>query len=218
MDGLKTDAEGISLVLVGSFNPAIYHPEWFGRRGLIRDEEVKSATLEVVHNEITSQVIGSIKIQVRSDRFMASTANAGDYEVLRDLVEGTFKILPDTPIRMMGINFDAHYRMPSIEAWHALGHRLAPKELWTPILEKPGTVSLTIEGDRDAKKGYLRVKVESSARIKNGVGVYINVNDHYEIVEHKPEDGCAEIMEKLTANWAPSLKRSRSITEAIARS
>lgn len=217
MEGLKPEIEGLSIVLLGSFNPGMYHPQWFARMGLIRDEEAKSAKLDVVHNDITSEMIGSIKIQVSSDRFTASTTNAGDYEPLRDLVAGTFKILPHTPIRMLGINLDAHFRIASVDAWHSLGHRLAPKELWGTVMNKPGLISLTIEGNRDVKKGYLRVKVEPSLRIKNGVGVYINVNDHYEIPEHKPEDGCGEIMEKMITNWDSSLKQSRSITQIVAR-
>ena len=124
MEAVKPEVEGISVVLVGSFNPALYHPEWFGRMGLIRDDEVKAANLEVVHNEITSQMIGSIKIQVRSNQFLATTVNAADYEPLRDLVAGTFKSLSHTPIRMLGINFDAHFRMGSVDAWHLVGHRL----------------------------------------------------------------------------------------------
>jgi hypothetical protein len=216
MDALKPEVEGISLVLVGSFHPAIYHPEWFARRGLISDEEVKDAKLELVHNEITSVVIGSIKLQIRSTQFVATTANPVNYEPLRDLVAGTFKILSHTPIQMLGINFDAHFPIASVAAWHGLGDRLAPKELWGRVMEKPGLISLTIEGNRDLKKGYLRVKVEPSPRIKNGV--YVNINDHYEIAEHKAEDGCAAIMEVLRTNWDTSLKQSRSIAEMVAGS
>jgi hypothetical protein len=217
MDGLKTESETVTVVLIGSFNPAIYHPEWFARMGLIRDEEAKAVKLDLVHNDVTSQIVGSIKIQVRSDKFTASTTNAGDYEVLRDLVVGTFKILPHTPIGMIGLNFEAHFRMSSIDAWHALGHRLAPKELWGKILDKPGMVSLTIEGNRDPKKGYLRVKVDPSTRIKDGVGVYVSINDHYEIPGHKPADGCGEAMDLLIKNWEGSFKKSRLIAEAVAR-
>jgi hypothetical protein len=219
MDSLKTELEAFAIVLIGSFNPPIYQPEWFARMGLIREEEAKNAKIDVVHADIASALIGSIKIQVRSDRFTATTLNAADYETLRDLVVGTFKTLPHTPIRLMGLNFDAHYRLSSLEAWHALGDRLAPKGMWSAILDKPGMGSLMIEGRRrDNRKGYVRVKVEPSMRIKDGVGVFVNVNDHYEVPDHKPEDGCGAIIDTLIQTWDYSLKQGRLICESIVRS
>ena len=219
MDILKTEVEALHIILIGSFNPAIYHPEWFSRMGLIREEEAKAPKIDVVHSEITSETIGNIRIQVQSNRFAAHTMNAGEYEVLRDLVIGTFKSLPHTPIRLMGINFEAHYKMSSVEAWHRLGDRLAPKGPWGDTLKQPGMISLTMEGQRpDNYTGYLRVKVEPSRQIKNGVGVFIAVNDHYEIPDHKPADGSGAIMEVLSSCWESSLNQSRSIAEFIARS
>lgn len=34
----------MTIVLVGAFNPRIFHPSWFGKHNLLREEEVDVAT------------------------------------------------------------------------------------------------------------------------------------------------------------------------------
>jgi hypothetical protein len=214
MASLKREFESLSIVLIGSFNPAIYQPAWLGHMGLLRDEEVKNAKVEVVHPEISSITIGTIKIQVQSQRFLGITENPGESEVLRDLVVGIFKILPHTPAYQLGLNSDTHFNLDSEKNWHGLGHRLAPKEPWKGVFTNPpGMRSLTMEGRRDdGRSGYVRIKIEPSLKIKHGV--LININDHYEIPEYKPENGCEAIIDILTSSWNDSLKRSQ-LTSAV---
>jgi hypothetical protein len=49
----KPDAQGIDVVLVGSFNPAIFHPQWFLRHGLIGEEEADPQGVKVVSADVT---------------------------------------------------------------------------------------------------------------------------------------------------------------------
>lgn len=35
------DAEQVSIVLVGSLNPGIFHPEWFRRQGILLPQEAE---------------------------------------------------------------------------------------------------------------------------------------------------------------------------------
>src|SRR5882762_5070374 len=108
--------------------------------------------------------------------------------VMRDLIVGTFNLLQHTPLHKLGINIDMHFRMDSEASWHAFGHRLAPKDLWQDTLKNPGMRSLTMEGQRpDAFRGYIRVQVEPSIKIHPGV--YVRVNDHYEIETLQPGTG-----------------------------
>jgi hypothetical protein len=70
-----------------------------------------------------------------------------------------------------------------------------------------------MEGRRDdGRSGYVRIKIEPSIKIKHGV--LININDHYEIPEYKPENGCEAIIDILTSSWNDSLKRSQ-LTSAV---
>lgn len=214
VEQLKPEIEGISIVLVGAFSPSIFQPAWFALHDLIRSEEAEAAHVEVIHPEVVSVSIAAAKLQVTHDRYIASTINPSAYEFVRDLTLGAFRMLPHTPIRLMGLNWDLHFRMASEERWHEVGHRLAPKEMWTGILEKPGMRSLTMEGVRpDSHQGYIRARVEPSTQVHPGV--YININDHYVVEDHKPEQGCESIMNILLSNWKAFLGRSQKAPSVI---
>lgn len=176
----RPEIQGVSIVLVGSFNPTIFQPAWFAAQGLISDDEAEDAKIDVVHSEVAAYSLEWLNVQVIRERFSASTAQSPSFEVLRDFVLGTFTVLHHTPVTMLGLNFDRHYRVSDEAAWHEIGQRLASPEHWTPALQQPGMRSLTMEGTRpDGKRGAIRVRVEPSVQIR--FGVYVNLNDHYEL-------------------------------------
>src|SRR3990172_4428140 len=171
--------QGLSIVLIGDFNPKIFQPAWFGM-----------------------------------ERLIVETAQEPYYEVMRDLVLGTFKILRHTPIKMMGINHTRHFLMDSEEEWHKFGDKLAPKECWKRILKKPGMRSLTIEDIRpDSFKGYIRVTVAPS--VKTHPGVFFQVNDHFETKDPENTIGTDEIISILEHVWDDSSKRGKEIIKTI---
>jgi len=114
----------------------------------------------------------------------------------------------------MGVNRNYHFRMNSLEEWHAFGHKVAPKELWNNILKTPGLRSLTIEGMReDGLKGYIRVKVEPSRRVHPGI--YIQVNDHYETGEDSASIGCDKIINIIELLWNKTKEKAELIINNI---
>lgn len=217
MSPLKPEIESVGIVLVGSFNPTIFQPAWFAAENLIREEEEQAAKIELIHRQVAIFSLDWLHLQVTDEQFIATTSQSSFYEPLRDLVLGTFRLLRHTPIRMMGLNRDCHFRMPSEEAWHAFGHRLTPKEPWAGILKEPGMRSLTMEGLRpDNLKGYIRVRVEPSVRVH--LGVFININDHYEVEDAAIVRGCDKIIDILDREWQNSLARSAEIVSLLLES
>lgn len=210
-----TGIQGHNIVLVGDFNPKIFQPTWFGREELISNSEEESAKIEIIHPEVVSFNLEWLTLKVTRERFIASTTQAPFYDILRDLVLGTFRILKHTPLRMMGINYDFHFSMESEERWHAFGDMLTPKEPWNGILDKPGMGSLTMEQSirPDGLKGYIRVKLEPSERIHPGV--FFNVNDHYQVKDTNKSIGADEIIDILEKNWNSSKERSEKIIESL---
>jgi len=218
MEGFKDTAmasqnpeiSSVSVVLIGSFNPQIFQPTWFSCEELIRKEEAEAAKIQIIHPEVVVFDLEWLRMEVTRDRFVAITEKESSFDILRDLVLGTFRILRHTPIRMMGLNRDMHFRMASEEEWHAVGHRLAPKEPWNGIIEKPGMRTLIMQGKRpDDFKGFIVVRVEPSLRVPQGV--HIQVNDHYQIEDQKAMDGCDIIMGILDSSWKTSQERSKKI-------
>lgn len=204
--------QGISIVFLGDFNPKIFQPAWFASENLIRVTEAEEADIKIINPEIVIFKLEWLEIQVTRDRCSFMTTQDAYFEVVRDLCLSTFRLLRHTPIQKMGINRDLHFKMKSIEEWHAFGHKVAPKKLWANSLKNPGLISLTIEGVReDELKGYIRVKVEPSRRVHPGI--YIQINDHYEIDDSGI--GCEKMINNLDSSWKRSFDKSEIIINDI---
>lgn len=220
MPELSPEIEGLSVVLVGSFNPKIFHPSWFAAEGLIRKEEAETANLEVTHPSVAIFSLDWLRLEVTQERFAAATSNLQQYapEPLRDLVQGTFNLLRHSPARMMGINRHFHFGIESEEKWHAIGDQLAPKKIWEGVLEgRPGMRSLLIEVKRpDRFNGYIRVKVEPSTSVKKSkYGVFVEINDHFALDQTVGEHRATELMDILDSVWTESLERSCKIAYTV---
>jgi len=199
-----------SIVLLGVFNPKIFQPAWLAAQGLVRQEEADAADVSVVHRDVAVFTIDWAAIQVVRERFSVRPAKEGHDEEIRDLVLGIFRLLIHTPLHALGINKMAHLAIESEEAWHALGDRLAPKPPWDGILENPGMRSLTMQGRRaDEFKGFTNVKIEPSMAVQPGI--FVDVNDHYEVEDKKSVIGGESIVSILENVWPDSYQKSEQI-------
>ena len=211
----KIASEGISIVLVGSFNPGIFQPAWFAAQDLIRSEEADEAEIELVRPEISAFRLEWLHMQVLHERFIATTDRTASFEVLRDFVVGTFSVLEHTPVTKLGLNYDRHFEMKSEEAWHKLGRRLAPRSHWEQGLKEPGLRSMTMQGVRpDELGGAIFVKVEPSVKVK--FGVYVSLNDHYELGQADEGLASAETATQLIQeHWDAFLERNEQICRTL---
>ena len=202
------------IVLLGSFNPAIFHPAWFKANDLIRSQEADQAKLEISHPEVSSFSIDWFKLTVFLNRFSAETADSYHFEPLRDLVLSVFKLLEHTPASKMGMNTQMHFKMPSEEKWHGFGHLVAPKIPWRKIMNQPGLISLIMADTRKDSPGYVRVKVEPSATVRPGI--FIEVNNHYETgIDTPDKNGLHLLMDILKNSWNQMITHSQEIADNL---
>jgi len=213
---LQLHIQAVSIVLRGEFRPTIFHPSWLASYDLIRRQEADAATIELIHPNAAVFKLDWLDFRVTEDTFLVSTTQEPYYEALRDLVLGVLDILSYTPVNLMGINRDFHYRAPSLDVWHSIGHRLAPKHDWEDVLEQPGIRTMTMEGVRpDKLAGYIHAKVEPSPLIQPGI--YIQVNDHFDFRSSKASTiGASDAIRVLTEQWSDSLPRGLTIAKKVA--
>lgn len=193
------ETEGATVVLLGSFNPAIFQPQWLASQQLLPKQEADHADIKVIQAEVTDFSTDWFQLQVLTNRFLVTSGDPRQYSPLRDLAAGIFAILSHTPTTLLGISRGLHFRMPSAEKWHALGHVLAPKESWLPIVHRPGLRSMLMEGKRQPESNAtLYVKCEPSVKVE--YGIFIEVHE-----EHKPPAvdtlGSEWVQECLNRNW-----------------
>ena len=219
------ETSGVTVVLVGDFNPAIFTPAWFALNGLLPESVTTNANLKVAHRQLTSFDADWLSLEVRAERFIAITFLA-PYVRLHDLVVRVFKDhLYHTPIRAFGINRDLHFQVPNLLARDQIGNKLAPVDPWgswgqalSRKSERGGMTSLTMsQFDPEGRPsgGQVNVTVEPSNRIGEGrYGVYVAVNDHYSI--ESAESGTAERTVRLfDENFDRSIQRSEEIIDHV---
>lgn len=206
---LIPEINGASIVVRGSFNPAIFHPIWFKTHGLIRDEEANTAELEVTHPEISIFSVDWFELRVGRGRFSIETSDSAHFGPLRDLVLATFSILEHTPVSAVGLNRMMHFKMPSEDKWHAFGHLIAPKKVWDRIMKQPGLRSLTMQDSRTDPPGYTQVKIEPSTKVEPGIVVF--VNSHYEI----EEENVRALLSILKDSWEKDLVSAEGVVNHL---
>lgn len=204
-----------SVVLVGKFNPSIFQPAWFSHQKLIGENDSLDAEVNIIHADVVNFRLNWCNLEVTRERMVIHTTKENAFEQIRDLAIGTFRLLPHTPMNMLGINTEMHLSMKSADEWHSFGHQLAPKkQFWDGILKNPGTAAVSIQGERpDSYIGKIAVDVQPSA--KSQYGVSFRVNDHYEIKEKENFVGCEEIINILESEWETSQLRATEIIEHV---
>lgn len=207
------ELRGLDIVLVGDLNPAIFQPAWFAAQKLIGESDRDGAKIEIIHSDVAIFSLDWLRVVVERERMTVSTTQE-PYERLRDFVWGTFRLLRHTPIRMMGINSAMHFPMPSEAELHALGDRLAPKDAWT-FFKQPRLRTLIMEQNPrpDDEAGYVRVKIEPSVRVP--MGVYLQINEHFEVKQGTEVIGCDLMMKILETRWAEVQLRVGSVIESV---
>ncbi len=227
---IKPDISGVTIVLIGSFNPPIFNPDWLLRKDIVGETEAENANVEFIHREISAFEVGGIQVKVEPERYTATTAMP-PFVKLKDFVVNTFNSLAETPISKMGINLGVHFAVPNFEIRDAIGLKLAPLEPWgawgRDILgsAKPsqkdyrdkhgGLLSLKmIQNDiPDRPGGKIQVRVEPSVKI--AIGVFVEVNDHYQAPTSDLTKLNAEIVGDLEKNWDNSIEKSESIVDQL---
>ena len=222
---ITPEIDGVSIAVLGNFNPAIFTPAWFALNGLLPESVARNAVLTVAHEQVTQFNTDWLRLDVTLDRFYVETTQAPHVRV-HDLVVRVFKeYLHHTPVMAFGINRNVHFGVWSLAARDKLGRTLAPVEPWGawgqelgPDGERGGMTSLTmsqIDPEGRPAGGRINVKVEPSAKIGNGrTGVYIGVNDHYAFGDTGP-GVAAGAMELLENNFKDSIGRSQAIVDHV---
>lgn len=98
-----------SIAIVGSHNPAIHHPLWYGAKKLVAEEEAKAAAGPqlLCSGEITVFTIRELEIFCNREVWRVSTKSR--YADAIKLAKDVFTHLDDTPTTKWGVNLDYAY-------------------------------------------------------------------------------------------------------------
>ena len=223
---IEPEITGVSLVMLGHFNPAIFTPAWFGWHGLLSERTAEIADTQIVHPQIAMFNADWLNLHVQPESFLINTTQA-PFIRLRDLAVRIFREhLPHIPLKVLGINREVHFPLRSFGEQNRLGRLLAPVEPWgdwgkklESDEEQGGMTSLTmtqINPEGRPLGGRVNVVVQPSNQIGRGrPGVYVQVNDHYIIENVESQMGTREIVMLLEDNFDESLRCADQIIDHI---
>ncbi len=191
----KGALERCIFIVRGSFNPPIFHPDWFSRHGILPGEEIEGLISEPKTKEIPelgitllygqhSFIVGSdqtiinfksLKLIVTRDRFEIRCEQRNSFPLMLALLRKVFKILQETPVTAYGINFEDHVKFDD-----------APEKLIGKFFTRKEHIN-RIFGD-DAQYGYTIHTHKANAQVTFVIqpspilqgGLYIKVHFHYE--------------------------------------
>ena len=178
--------EARSIVLLGNFNPSIFHPAWFASKGLIPDCESESAKIEVVTTEITRFEIGDwLKVEILRNRCEFKTFKKPYFPILKDLVISIFNILKETPIDAVGFNIIYGLSLVNKQNYFSFGNKLAPLSIWDDFMLEPRLNHLEIVSmKQDGDNFVRRIDISpANPEFKLNFGVSANVNNHLALTD-----------------------------------
>ena len=217
----QREISSCSIVLLGQFNPAIFHPAWLESKGIEQEAPASDGDL-LTHRDVANFSVDTRSYLVRSDRFQIETRSAPWVTIL-DITTKIFgENLIHTPIAGFGVNRTVHFRLPSIASRIRFGRMLAPIEPWGQYGQEMDTEDIDLTGGLQRlvmrRKSLLNgnsletnVTIEPSVQITDNTGVYMHVNGHHMLADLPEGHGSEEAMTLLAERFDLATEEAETI-------
>jgi hypothetical protein len=211
------EEQGVSIVANGTFNPAIFHPSWLAKNGLITEDEEAASTVEIVHAEIAQFQVPGMRYDVQTERCSIHAVAEPFIKAADDFSTIFGEKLPHSPITSCGINYWAHFSLNSWKQRQAFGRLLAPIEPWGPFgqlldgndKETAGgfsTLAMRANHLKYGKGGSINVSMQPSGKVAADCGVFLHINHHF-----SKDDEETNFASMIVENFDSCVKMSREI-------
>jgi hypothetical protein len=204
-----------NITVLGTFAPAMFHPQWLSAHSLIRKSEADTASVKVISSDISFFSLEWLEIQILPERAIFVSAQEPYFEALRDLVVGVFEIITTAPIKQIGFNYQRHYTSSSEKLWSTLSGEFPSSSRIFASLPDPEIESIKLSCKRpyNSLPGAFNLILEPSKLFPNGL--YINSNDHYEINGYSDDQGSGPAMDIITEQWGLSKDFLTSVVSSL---
>lgn len=220
--------EDVSIVLLGSFNPPIFHPSWFAMHGLISGEEAESASNVIVAQEVAQFSAAYMAFDIQPSRFFVRTA-AIYRDVVKDLVLAALgERLPHTPVWAVGLNKSFEFKCRDELARARLGAKLAPPSAWGEwgrAIDKSifaggehgGVTRVTMQQRPrpDERQGHVQADLHANMNDRTGTGVFLDVNNHFDVGPAATIIGNNLALDVVSECWSSSLASADVILDGV---
>ncbi len=196
-------SEFCSIVLIGSFNPLIFHPYWLKENKLISQEDINTNNL-LVHQKMSHMEVGNwMRIDVSPGKCEYRTDDPSKIPFLIDLTTGCLKLLHEDPIVAFGINYGGIYDLQNKDDFYLFGNRLHGLEQWNESFKEPRLRTIVIEDNKSELLSKKSIIIKSSENEKFPFAIDMSMNFHYQMPDGKQKP--LEAVEKIGSTWRACL-------------
>ncbi len=178
---LEKLTETYSVVLLGIFNPILFHPFWLKDKGIISQQDVrvdKETKGFVVHQQLSSFPVGDwLEVIIKPERAEFRIKDAAKLVLLKDLVVAVLNALPDTPIFSFGINHGVISTLGNMRNYYEFGKFLNPLDIWNETFKDPRLKFLSIIDDKP--EGLFQKTLMIQPATHEGVEWCVDINMNY---------------------------------------
>lgn len=216
------ELSGASIIIIGDFPPEVFHPSWFVARHLLASADAEEAKIDLISPDIASFSASWLRFSAERGRLQFAVTAEPIVRIM-DIAMGTVALFPESPVKLIGLNRDAHIKMVSLEAFHKVGDTLAPKECWPKEFSESdpqnpgirgGMRSLIMEKLRTDPPGFLHMRIEPSTVLRP-TGVFVGANDHFDFTKRSEPllgGGAAEF---INDRWRASMDYADHVRNSL---
>lgn len=221
---VSTSSDYVSAVLIGSFNPSIFHPSWLALHELISPEALEAAELQVSHPDISRFDANYMSFDIQKGRVLVQCEADKDGLVF-DVVRSMFgNLLPHSPVWRVGINRTLDILCGTEKKRDALGKKMAPQEAWGEWGKEVAAGDGQLHGGmqrlimrqvprHDGRRGHFQVDLQPLNSSPDAIR--LDFNSDLIVGDSKEVKGAEEAMLLIDECWAADLEKARVISDEL---
>ncbi|AIU72984.1 hypothetical protein AT03_11705 [Hafnia alvei FB1] len=120
----------ITIVVAGQFHPGVFTPDWFRYHKIVSKEDCDKAEIKFIEASVINIDFAWFRWFSDPQRIIVELLIDGDDDRLLDLLRSILVMFSYTKVTAIGVNFEFQINFNKKDDWHALGHHLAPKDVW----------------------------------------------------------------------------------------
>lgn len=221
---VSTTSDHVSAVLIGSFNPSIFHPSWLALNNLISSEAFEAADLQVSHPDISRFDANFMSFDIQKTR-ISIRCEADKDGLVFDMVMSIFgNLLTHSPVSRVGINRTVDLLCGTEQKRDELGKRMAPQSAWGSWGEEIALGDGGLHGGmqrlvmrqiprHDGRKGHFQADLQPLSSSSDAIR--LDFNSELVVDELEEVKGSEKAVLLFEECWNDDLEKAKNISNEI---
>ncbi|MEZ5039530.1 MAG: hypothetical protein R2828_06550 [Saprospiraceae bacterium] len=216
MARFNPDEKHLNVVLIGNFNPRIFHPQWFANHNIISEADfnyIVEGSDVLIHKQVAQFKSSWFHLEVTETRLQIICTQEAYFEMILDFLASTFSVLHHTPIQQMGINLTVRQRLDRSEDVERFDTKFFTAKGYKDIDVEAQPFTMKLRFNSQENRVGTQCNFEITKTSKDAY--FMNINQHFEI--GKDTNG-KDLVRTIGQYGRESLNTNDQILEKIIKS